>query len=291
VPYSTALYTNVTVDDSATGSSLMGPYVPLVDYPTLSTLPGTADTSSSNLPSASYCGLSNIPGPPFLTPASALSLTSDPVAEVQWPTYWPASPASPQTLYCSGSVVQPTSPTISFAASLLSSEDYTGCSPPGASCNYVYALSNQSDAFASPTPPPLTVAIMGTGFGYLPQILPVAVQTSGFLEIHDDMAAGGSWDTNGPASCQMYIANWTDTSISLVANIPIGATDDASANVLSPLSDMSPLTFFTSATSQNTWDCPVTNGDTLKLYVTNPQGGGSTPAFPVCVGTPGVCTP
>jgi hypothetical protein len=152
----------------------------------------------------------------------------------------------------------------------------------------VYALSNQSDAFSSPTPPPLTVAIKGTGFGYLPQILPVAVQTSSFLEIHDDMAAGGSWDTNGPASCQMYIANWTDTSISLVANIPISATDDASANVLSPLSDMSPLTFFTN-TSQNTWGCPVANGDTLTFTVTNPQHTGAGPVSgPVCVGTPSI---
>jgi hypothetical protein len=288
VPYGTALYTNVPgPDDSITGSSLMGPYIPLVDYPELSSLTSGANTTSGTLPSATYCGMNNIPGPPYLTPATALSLTGD--EEVQWPTYWPASSPSTQNLYCGGSVVQPTSPTVYFAASLRPSpEDYTACSPPGPSCNYIYALSNQSDAFSSPTPPPLPVTIVGTGFGYLPQTLPAAVQSSSFLEIHDDMAAGGSWDTNGPASCQMYIADWTDTSISLVANIPLSATDDASTDVLSPLSDISPLTFFTSAASQNTWNCPVANGDTLTFTVKNPQHTGATPGSDaVCVGTPG----
>jgi hypothetical protein len=214
---------------------------------------------------------------------------------VEWPTYWPATSPSPQNLYCSGTPIQPSSPTVSFAESLFSSEEYTGCSPPGPSCNSIYALTNQSEAFSSPTPPPLTVTIMGTGFGYLPQTLPIAVSDSSYLEVTDNGASPGgtAWNTNG-TSCQMYIANWTDTSISLVANIPTGATADASMNVLSPLSDISPLTFFMNAT-QNTWNCPVANGDTLKFYVTNPQSG-SSPASPlsVCVGTPGTpstCSP
>jgi hypothetical protein len=292
VPYSTALYTNVLNEGRPTGSNLMGPYIPLIDYPTLSSLPGTADTSSSKLPSASYCGLSNIPGPPFLTPATALSLTSDPVEEVQWPTYWPASSPSTQNLYCTGSVVQPTFPTIYFAASLQPPpEDYTACSSPGPSCNYIYALSNQSDAFSSPTPPPLPVTIVGTGFGYLPQTLPVAVQSSSFLEIHDNgVASGVEWDTgtgSSGAPCQMYIASWTDTSISLVANVPVGELNGAGVG-LSPLSDISPLSFFMSSSDDPAWNCPVANGDTLTFTVKNPQHTGATPGSDaVCVGTPG----
>ena len=131
--------------------------------------------------------------------------------------------------------------------------------------------------------PPLPVTIAGQGFGYLPGILPVAVASSGSLEVRDDMLAGGNWDTgtgNDPASCQMYISHWTDTSITVSANLPIEATNlDPDLDVfLSPLSDVSPLTFFYPSTTnpaQSTQGCPVVAGDTITFYV-NPQNGSGT---------------
>ena len=58
-------------------------------------------------------------------------------------------------------------------------EDYSTCSPPGPACNSIHALLKQSDAFNTATAPPLPVTIVGTGFGYLLQTLPVAVSDSG----------------------------------------------------------------------------------------------------------------
>jgi hypothetical protein len=86
----------------------------------------------------------------------------------------------------------------------------------------------------------------------------------------------------------MYIANWTDTSISLVANIPIGEAD-LDSQTLSPLSDVSPLTFVSTSADSPVWDCPVVTGDTLTFTVTNPQYPGAGPSYGyVCVGTPAI---
>jgi hypothetical protein len=210
---------------------------------------------------------------------------------VQWPTYWQqlSSCTTPQTLCCSNSIVQPKTPTISFAASLLSLEDYSTCGSPGPSCNSIYALSTQSDAFNTATPPPLPVTIVGTGFGYLSQTLPIAVSDSSFVLVSNDGAVSGTpWNTN-TGSCQMYIANWTDTSISLVANIPIGEAD-LDSQTLSPLSDVSPLTFFSTSADNPVWNCKVANGDTLTFKVTNPQNAGAGWSGPIsaCVGMPGM---
>ena len=144
---------------------------------------------------------------------------------------------------------------------------------------------------------PLTATIVGTGFGYLPTILPYVMQTSPYLEINDTAGTTTKWDTgtgSGGASCQMYIANWTDTSISIVANAPINPFNlyigSGAGKWLSPLTDFSPLTLFTN--SNNTWICPVANGDRLTFTVTNPQHPGSgSYSEVVCVGTPGAAPP
>ena len=290
VPFSTAEYTNADL----LGAGLMGPYVPLVRPRVISGstgLPVHAPTPA--LPSASQCGV--LPSaPPLLTPNTALSLPSN---VVQWPTFWPQTPASAQSLYC-GLGSQPTSPTISFAASLLGTEDWPTCTSPGLICNYVYALPDQTDAFTTPTLPPLPVDIVGSGFGYLPEVLPYAVQSSPYIEIADNgVGNGGSaWDTGaggtGGASCQIYIANWTDTSISVLANLPIDAFNQYLVGTyLSPISDASPLTFFpnhATPTPYNVQNCPLSNGDTLTFLVTNPQSGITSSSFPVCVGSPGI---
>jgi hypothetical protein len=170
--------------------------------------------------------------------------------------------------------------------------DYWTCSPPGPACNSISALLKQSDAFNTATPPPLPVTIVGTGFGYLPQTLPIAVSDSSYLEVSSNgVGSGTAWNTNG-TSCQMYIANWTDTSISLVANIPVGEADldgQTGNGTLSPLSDVSPLTFFSTSADSPAWNCKVATGDTLTFTVTNPQHAGNGPSSaPVCVGTPAI---
>jgi hypothetical protein len=73
----------------------------------------------------------------------------------------------------------------------------------------------------------------------------------------------------------MYIANWTDSSISLVANLAAGVQnqylqDNLFSTLLSPLSDISPLTFFAAP------GCPIIAGDSLTFTVTNPQNGAAS---------------
>jgi len=298
VPFYTAQYTN---SDGA-GGGLMGPYVPLIDYQSFSALNKPANTSASDLPSPSSCGV--LAGPPTLVTGLTLSSTSP--NEVQWPTYWPGGPSQSgiQNLSCppgSGSNGNGPPPTIYFATTqrnALAPSDCGQVYTPASDnpCAQIYAQTTQS---VEGQPPPVPVALVGTGFGFLPQHqdtigpneflemgLPFVpppganLASSNFLRIHDDGYGGinhPAWDTNTtPAQCQGYIANWTDSSIWVELNLPVNATDYYSTSTLSPLSDVSPLTFFLSTSPANTMNCPVTSGDTLTFYVTNPQGGGTT---------------
>ena len=67
------------------------------------------------------------------------------------------------------------------------------------------------------------------------------MQSSPYIEIIDHEASNGTWDTNNGAKCQIYVTNWTDSSISLVANAPIDASDPINSS-LSLLIDVSPDT-------------------------------------------------
>jgi hypothetical protein len=284
-PFSAAEYT------PAGGS--MGPYVPQISQVVPAALPSPA--AAPTLPPASACGA--LPSsPPVLTTAAVTLSAGSPV---QWPTFWPGTDqmAPPQTLACppSYSPNQPTAPTINFITSLLPAEDWSNCPYPGPTqaCNYAYALQTQTDAYAGGLQPPLALTVVGSGFGYLPEILPYVVRSSYYLEIRDDMSGGGTWDTgSGGASCEMYIANWTDTTITVIGNLPIKAYNAYYGNVpayyLSPLTDASPLTLFPSPYHYNIQGCPIGNGDTLTVSVTNPQAGGSPAASSICVGTPGI---
>jgi hypothetical protein len=132
------------------------------------------------------------------------------------------------------------------------------------------------------------LTIVGAGFGALQQPLPFAGYANSLLSsagtqllvISDDGNSNGGtgWNTSGTA-CQVYIANWTDTAISLVANLPAGVQDFYQDDygltaVLSPLDDFSPLTF------PGASECPVAynaarGGDNLTFTVINPQTGAS----------------
>jgi hypothetical protein len=138
------------------------------------------------------------------------------------------------------------------------------------------------------------VAIVGSGFGNLPQILPLAVQASSLtglggvslLRIQDcpqNKSCPGqtacNWDTGSstPPNCQVYIASWTDTNIWLDLNLPVDSTNvylQPMSEYLSPLSDVSTLTFFLSAgTPANSMACAVNSGDQITFTVGNPQSG------------------
>jgi hypothetical protein len=105
-------------------------------------------------------------------------------------------------------------------------------------------------------------------------------QCPNLLEISNDDASGAhlsTWDTSNGATCQVYIANWTDTSISLVANLQVGLQDDyelayQSGVYLTPLSDISPASF-PAVPPVSAIGCPVAYKDHLYFTVTNPQSG------------------
>jgi hypothetical protein len=260
----------------------MGPYVPLVSYPVIAKLHHPAQTPA--LPPAAQCG--KLPsGPPGYN-ATGLSFPS---SEVTWPTYWPHSSPSnvPNPLNCTPSTALSTA--ITFMVTPQTAEVSPACT---SSCTDVVAWENQPAIGQAPLP----VTIVGTGFGNLPDILPFAVQSSPYIEIRDggEGPGGSAWDTNSSATCQIYVANWTDTSISLVANLPIEAYNlylnpGTPSVFLSPLSDVSPLTFF-SPNAYNMQGCPVVTGDTLKISVANAQGGGTPASMCALVGAPGAVT-
>jgi hypothetical protein len=124
----------------------------------------------------------------------------------------------------------------------------------------------------------VTVTVAGTGFGYLSQ-LPQAVQGSPYLDLNDCAANAVcppyTWDSATATSCQLYIANWTDSSISLVANLAAGVQNQYQqynllSSVLSLFSDLTPLTFLAAP------GCPINAGDNLTFTVTNPQNGATS---------------
>ena len=158
-------------------------------------------------------------------------------------------------------------------------------------CNLIKALPAETDAFSAGAAPPMPVTIIGSGFGYLPETLPYVAQNPPYLRIRDDghSTGGVPWDTDGdpPSSCQVYVANWSDTSISLVINVPIDAYNLylGTGDYLSPLSDFSPLTLFPN--SYNTQSCPVGTNDVVEVTVTNPQSGSGPTSLCVLVGSTG----
>jgi hypothetical protein len=266
VPFFTAEYTNADKN----GGGLMGPYVPLVDYmdPNYLVLPAP----KAYLPAESSCGVLPITLPGFNRPAL-------PDAQVAWPNqYWSSIVNTPPpNLYCPTTESHAPSPAIDFVATQFPTPALTYFGP--GVCNILPNLCSQIIVQSAQTSwqPALPVTIVGTGFGFLPNVnLPLAVQDSPYLEISDAEASGGSWNTATAITCQMYIADWTETSISLAANLPAGATD-AYGVVLSPVNDVSPMTFAAAA------GCPVAPGDLITFKVTNPQSGTSVtlPNIPV----------
>ena len=299
VPYNTAVYTNVDTD----GAGLMGPYVPLVDFVdpnNTSIMNSTTQAPTGALPNAAYCGV---------VPTGAPSVNAPtPSHPVDFPMqYWSETSTMPPDLYCPTTAPDESSTQIYFVATQYTTPAVTefgttACTSTSNSCSQIVVQSTQTTEIPGGTAfqPALAIAITGTGFGFLPQPIPFAglaaslVSTGGsqLLTIKSDGAGSGTpWSTNPTdahytTACQVYIANWTDTSIWLVANLPVNVQDyyqsglGLSTTFLSALSDFSPETFPGESL------CPVSYGsvgDTLHFTVTNPQNGSNTGDFPVQV--------
>lgn len=200
-------------------------------------------------------------------------------------------------------------PTIQFAATQFS-EPVTVWAPAQTppqdctlpitsnSCSQIVLQKTQTTELVGQAPwtPGTPITILGTGFGYLTNSpgglsdasLPYATSPQPLPYVLVSHCPSGAacppydWDTNSTL-CQAYIANWTDTNISLIVSLPPNA-DDGYGILLSPLTDVSPMTFGTPPpTPPAVLNCPVAAGDTFTLKVTNPQGGApvTSPAIPV----------
>ena len=288
VPFNTAEYTNA---DGA-GGGLMGPYVPLVDYVD----PNDPSLPPSGAPSFSLPASTSLPASPPNFNAPALSPFNDCVSAgkscVNFPNqYWSSTSTQPPNLYCpTGAPTEPET-AIYFVATQFPTPALTyflPSAPPGETpctsqpgyCNQIVAASLQTAQEPGGTAfqPPVTVTVAGTGFGYLSQ-LPQAVQGSPYLDLNDCAANAVcppyTWDSATATSCQLYIANWTDSSISLVANLAAGVQNQYQqynllSSVLSLFSDLTPLTFLAAP------GCPINAGDNLTFTVTNPQNGATS---------------
>lgn len=302
VPFSTAEYTNLVVNGAATGSGLMGPYAPLVDYVNPNTLPAAAPTQIP-LPALKYCGILP-PTPPNLN-TPALSPNNDCTSSgqfcVDFPNqYWPSNTThhSSPNLNCPDTKPDQPPTAIYFVATQFPTPALTHALDTGDSCNttqqpnpcnqiVVQGTQNTELPGGVAWQAPLPLTIVGSGFGTLAQ-LPYAGPanslpgTSGspLLTIADDGNSSGgttAWNTNGSA-CQMYIADWRDSSISLIANLPVNVHDSYQQAyllpaVLSPLWDYSPLTFSAAAGCPVSYNTSTGKGDNLTIAVTNPQTG------------------
>lgn len=307
VPFSTAEYTNA----DGNGAGLMGPYVPLVDYVDPSTLPATAPAQFS-LPDKNYCGVlfSNAPSlnSPVLGTSNDCTTANTGADCVDWPNqYWSSTNAQPPNLYCT--TANPLSTTIDFVATQFPTPVDTpsgpqNCGNPSNACSQIIEQPLELQG-GTAWQPPLPITIVGKGFGYLPNVgLPFTLQSCGgsqscssnYLEISDCPSGqtcpptAAIWDTNLNAPCQMYIANWTDTSISLVANLPVNLQDQYQqlyglSTVLSPLSDFSPWAVPAAS------GCPVNIGDQLTFTVTNPKSMAQYTISNVQVNNPSTTTP
>ncbi len=300
VPFSTAEFTN---EDGA-GGGLMGPYVPLVDYVDPAILPSTAPTlTSSSLPSSNSCGVL-IPPPPA-TAAYPLANGASSANPITWPqTYWPSSSTNPPYLNC-GTTTSGLTTQIDFVATQFPIPvDDSNISGSPTNCNTAMANNTCSQIVAQSTQvteemggatwqPALPITIVGQGFGTLTfgsnpsQSQVPAVLTSStspnYLTVYD---CGGNTNDTNPAACaiwtaptsvgggcEIYVANWTDSSISFMVNLPVNVESMYQSNYenppgyLSPLADYSPLNFAAASA------CSISGSDNLYFKVTNPQTG------------------
>ncbi len=330
VPYNTAEYTNYKDSGGTAGGGFMGPYVPLVDYPLVGSLtnqtqqncgdscnvlPPPPVLQQANLPQEDSCG--SFPTDSSGNPILAVGNSAQSGAQALFPTqYWPTNggATTPPYLNCpaggtSGSSV---TPSIDFVATQFTTQVQSDSQDPSGVC----ALSDASNGSGGSTnpciqiiqqkteqevntyQPAIPLTIVGSGFGYLSGLPWAGVQSAGvqppYIVVSNDGGSGThpSWNTGdgGLGACQMYIADWTDSSISVLVGLPQSATNSTGLS-LSPLTDMDPVSFFQQTPVSN---CPIAINantgapDNISVTVTNPQSGNTnssqaTLKFPVLV--------
>lgn len=271
----------------------MGPYVPLVDYPAVGSL--TESSQAGDLPAESSCG--QFPSGVFPS-GNSTNITSHPS---QFPVqYWNTGTASPPNLNCGNSTSGTFTPEIFYVATQFttqvkaSGEPGTGNPSPcaaqdtltggGSNSNPCIQIFAQAEQNNSTWQPPMPLTIVGQGFGYLSGV-PWVGPSPAYVDIqaYSAQPPAGSllWDT-AFGTCQVYIADWTDSSISLLVGLPQNPENVAS-NPLSPATDMSPQTFF----------CLAAQGSYLQVKVTNPQATTNTGTLAAAqnVLAPGSTTP
>jgi len=282
VPYNTAVFTNI----DGNGATLMGPFVPAVDYRNPSDqnpahqyyLPLTAGTGG--LASASYCGI--LPSAAQAVPGMTASGVS-----VNYPVqYWTGTGA----LNCTPAGVR--TPNITFVATQRTTLATPTVCTPGSNppvTNACTQIITQASEDQGQWKPALPLKIVGTGFGFLPEtMLPMAAGSSPYLEVSSDGAGSGQpwdsshipfWELTGTptGTCQIYIANWMDSSISLVLGIPAGVSNSTKALPLLAPEDISFQTFMFPLPYPNApLPCPVQAQDNLTFTITNPQSSPPT---------------
>jgi hypothetical protein len=309
VPYNTAEYTNYASSDGYSGGGFMGPYVPMVDYIAVGALTESAQTGcgtpghaacpdalppppalqAGDLPSQESCGqfpVNAVSGTPIFPQNNSANSSMQALFPTQ---YWPNTNGGttlPPNLNCSSGSSTFT-PEIDYVGTeftiqaMISGEPGYSSNPtttpsPCASVDTAVGSSNSNPCMqvikqklqdANTYQPPLPLTIIGSGFGYLAG-LPWAGTNPPYVLIQDVTA---NWSTNdgNVGNCQVYISDWTDTSISLLLGLPQSVENGAGTQV-SPLTEMSPASFFQSAPAGT---CPVAALDKINVTVTNPWSG------------------
>ena len=145
----------------------------------------------------------------------------------------------------------------------------------------IQGIRQQTQQEAKTYQPTLPLTIIGSHFGYLSGLPWAGAQPPYIVISNDDASHGGAnpWSTDGGVGgalglCQIYISDWTDGTISLQVGLPTQALNGA-GTVLSPLTDMGPVSFF--QPTSGTVNCPVSVNDNIQVTVTNPQQPQNSP--------------
>ena len=215
----------------------MGPYIPLVDYvdPNNTELIPQTGAPLPLLPSVNSCGqLNNQDGPmfPFLNKPS-IKVNSSGNGPTDWPEqYWPGwSDNAAQVLNCGSNAAEPANQ-IDYVTTWRTTEAVSDdCNMVPNNCTQIIpesmlAVWDLPGHFTAQAPMPVT--IVGTGFGYLNNVpltlascqTPTGCQNSIRVQNLGGSGLDSGWDSSAGAPCDLYIANWSDTSISLVTGVP-----------------------------------------------------------------------
>jgi len=152
-------------------------------------------------------------------------------------------------------------------------------------CSQIVAQSTQvtEESGGASWQPALPITIVGSGFGALTfgsslqAAIPAVITSStspNYLTIYDcgsgTLGSGCSGWTSPATHCEIYVANWTDSTISLVVNLPVNK-QNYYQNVFLGSGSLSPLADFSLNTFSESPNCSVSTGDNLYFAVTNPQ--------------------